>query len=222
MNLHGYRWILLEKLHMIDRELKHHFKVYYSYEILYKLLFVLVIFVILVTCFASILVHSLFNCILQSHVTSVTINFPLYILTSGFFGMITMFNVCLVYIIQRIRYVNLILKQLTFDSIFDDHYLFIELNNGFLSKEINQTEKTSDAYVAADKRKSINALSYANEIENQKGNNIRGKRTPTVNVSRPYNLKVNKNEKSEFSGSNIEFLMCKYKLADFPNVFGRM
>lgn len=160
LTLFKYRWMLLEKLTIIDRDLKQHFKVYFPYGITFRFrirllssasaclitqryskcfrfLCMLIALLLSKTVFTIIFVYSHIIQIMPSPSHVLTVCTTLNIAATSLFACVTAFNISCIFIINRAHCVNLMLEQLLFDEPLNDKYMYLTTNHGILPNELH-------------------------------------------------------------------------------------
>lgn len=130
----------------------------------------MVIFIFFGTFSVAIISHLFCIPAIKPYIHTATINLVLCLVTLKLFASVTMFNVCVLFIIERFRCINLILKQLLLEETVENNFVILNLKSGFCSEEIDgrwkQMAKKS-AWTIDDGRKNKNSRNSTKPIYTQ-------------------------------------------------------
>lgn len=129
--LFSHRWLFIERILIIDRDLKLHFNIHIPFKILVQIskftTFCLILKTLIVTIF---IIYFLFE-LIESYLHVISVSLSIFIIVSSRLGVTTEFSLYVRTINERNRYLNLVLQQLLFDEpINNDKYIFIDPKYG--------------------------------------------------------------------------------------------
>lgn len=206
--LFSHRWLFLEKIIIIDRDLRRNFNIHIPYGIMVRMsnicTFCLIFKTLIVTMFVVYLSLELIEFYL--HVISVSLSVLIFV--AGRSAVTTEFTVNVRTINERNRYLNLILQQWLFDEPIDnnDKCIFIDQKDGLASDELSRMYRSS---------RPIDSKSWMNIWRTQQSQFPVRKHEKRPN-SRKNNIKIFPNRaKSECA--TVKNLLKSYRLSDFGN-----
>lgn len=214
--LFSNRWLFLEKIIIIDRDLRRHFNIHIPYEIRAQIskitTFCLIFKSLIVTLFAM---YFLFE-LLEFYLHFISASLAIYIIITSCLACTTEFSLYVRTINERHRYLNLVLQQLLFDEPIDnDKYIFIDSKYGFSMHELNcmyhsssRLSKSTSWMNIWHTRQSLFSLQNHESIDEKRSNILKK------------NIKIFPNPVKSKSAA-IKQLIKSYRLSDFGN-FNKM
>lgn len=210
--LFSHRWLFLEKIIIIDRDLGRHFNIYIPYKILAQISKFTTFYLILKTLFVTgFVVFFLFELIeFYLHVMSMSLS--IFIIVASRLAVTTEFSFYVRTINERNRYLNLVLQQLLFDEPIDnDKYIFIDSKYGLSLDELSRMYRSS----RPSKSKSwMNIWHIKQSLCLLRNQELIDKKWPNILKNTKQQIFLNR-AKSE--SVIVNQLLKSYRLSDFGN-----
>lgn len=207
--LFRHRWLFLEKIIIIDRDLIRNFNIHIPYKIMVLMsnitTFCLIFKTLIVTMFV---IYFLFE-LIEFHLHVMSVSLSVFIIVASRLAVTTEFTVNVRTINERNRYLNLILQQLLFDEPIDnnDKCIFIDPKYGLASDELSRMYRSS---------RPIESKSWMN-IWRTKQSQFLVRKPEKRPKSRKNNLKIFPN-RAKSESATVKKLLKWYRLSDFGNL----
>lgn len=142
--LFSHRWLFLEKIIIIDRDLRRHFNIRIPYEFQARISKVATFCLILKTLIVTIFVIYFLFELIEFYSNVILVSLLITIIIASHSAVMMEFIFYARTINTRNRYLNLVLQQLLFDEPIDnDKYVFIDPKYGLSSDELIRTYRAS-------------------------------------------------------------------------------